>query len=379
MEYREIADTGWKASVIGLGTEHLDGKPYETVEETIHEAMKQGINMMDLFMPGDEVRKNIGRAIAGNREKFLIQGHICSTDINEQYDISRDLDTVKRYFENLLRHLDTDYIDFGMLFFIDTEENFKDVFETEILRYAQDLKRQGVVRRLGASSHNPVTARRIVETGEIDLLMFSINPAFDMMGADMILDDMVESVASASGIEPARAALYQACERQGVSISVMKTLGAGKLLSKEHSPFGDALSVGQCIHYALERPAVVSTLLGCKSAEEVRHAVSYFDLNDEEKDYSEIISNTEGNFQGSCVYCNHCLPCPVDIDIASVNRYLDIALLDKNNIPKSIVQHYSSLKAHGSDCIRCGSCEGRCPFSVPVTQRMETAAAVFGE
>ena len=81
MEYRRIGRTEMSASVIGLGTEHLDRKPPAVVEETIHAALDMGINMMDLFMPGEEVRRNIGRALAGRREKMLIQGHIGSVDL----------------------------------------------------------------------------------------------------------------------------------------------------------------------------------------------------------------------------------------------------------------------------------------------------------
>lgn len=58
-----------------------------------------GINLMDLFMPGEEVRSNIGRALAGRRDRMMIQGHICSVDLNRQYDISRDLATCRKYFE----------------------------------------------------------------------------------------------------------------------------------------------------------------------------------------------------------------------------------------------------------------------------------------
>ena len=54
MIYRELGNTGLQVSAIGIGTEYLDGKPYERVEEVIHAAAKAGINMMDLFMPGEE-------------------------------------------------------------------------------------------------------------------------------------------------------------------------------------------------------------------------------------------------------------------------------------------------------------------------------------
>lgn len=381
MEYRKIGATGMSVSSIGLGAEHLDNKPYEVVEETIRSALDVGMNMMDVFMPGEEVRSYIGRALGADREKFIIQGHIGSVDLSQQYDISRDLATCKKYFENLLRCLRTDYIDFGMLFFIDGEEALTQIYENGIVDYAQQLKKQGTIRAIGASSHDPVTAYKLVESGLVDLLMFSINPAFDMTPANAdVLATLNDSFGAQQyeNIDTKRADLYRLCEKKGVAITVMKTLGGGRLLRAEHSPFKKELSVGQCVHYALTRPAVVSALLGCQSKAEVEEAVRYYTLSAEEKDYSKIVGGYKGDYKGNCVYCNHCLPCPVGIDIASANRYLDIAMTEPENIPPSIRQHYTSMAAGGADCIACGSCEAKCPFDVPVIQKMEQAAELFG-
>jgi len=380
MQYRPIGKTGMSASVIGLGAEHLDNKPYETVETVIHAALDQGINIMDLFMPRETVRTNIGRALAGRRDKMLIQGHLCSTNNNEQNDISRDLPTVKKYFENLFRCLATDYIDIGMLFFIDTEKDFTAVFENGIVRYAQDLKQQGRIRAIGASSHNPAIARRLVETGVVDLLMFSINPAFDMIPAETYLIDIISEDKAwdfEKKLDRDRAGLYQFCEQREVAITVMKTLGSGKLLSPEHTPFAQPMTVAQCIHYALTRPAVVSALVGCRSREEVLEAAAYLEKSDAERDYSAVLQDYQGDFRGHCVYCNHCLPCPSGINIANVHKYLDIAVLDEANIPPGVKSHYRSLDHRASDCSACGSCEERCPFSVPVMANMKKAAALL--
>lgn len=379
MEYRQIGRTGLQAGVVGLGCEHLDGKPYAVVEETIHAALDNGINLMDLFMPGEEVRSNIGRALAGRRDRMMIQGHICSVDLNQQYDISRDPAVCRRYFETLLRCLRTDYIDFGMLFFVDSAADYSAAFESDILEYAQDLKRRGVIQAIGASSHNPVTARRIVESGVVDLLMFSINPAFDMMPPDSELEKMIGAPGELmTGMNPVRAELYRLCEQRGVGITVMKSLGAGKLISPEHTPFCKPLTVAQCIHYALTRPAVVSALVGCCSAAQVREAVGYLELSDAERDYAPIVGSRRNDFKGNCVYCNHCRPCPAGIDIAAVNKYLDIAKLEESTIPPSIAQHYRALEHTASQCIGCGSCEKRCPFGVPVIENMKLAARLFG-
>lgn len=389
MEYRKIGDTGMAASVVGLGTEHLDFKPYALVEETVHAAVERGINILDLFMPGDEVRTNVGRALAGRREKVLIQGHIGSVDSNGQYDVSRDVEVCKRYFESLLRCLGTDYIDFGMLLFMDSQEAFDEVFGGGVIEYARHLKRSGTIRAIGASSHNPEIALKVVETGLVDLLMFSVNPAFDLMPAGTgVLDALGDpaepekaplfSSLMRENVDPKRAELYRRCESLGVAITVMKTLGAGKLLSPDHTPFARPLTVGQCVHYALTRPAVVSALVGCKGEAEVREAVRYLEMSDAERDYAEAIGSFRGSFRGSCVYCNHCQPCPSGIDIGAVGKYLDIAALDADNVPPGVAAHYRALAAHASDCVACGECERRCPFSVAVIDNMRRAASVFG-
>lgn len=380
MDYRKIGKTEMSASVIGLGAEHLDGKSYDVVEETIHAALDCGINIMDVFMPGDEVRRNIGKALGNRRKEMIIQGHIGSVDLSQQYDISRDLPTCKRYFEKLLEHLGTDYIDVGMLFFLDSDEAVEQIHSNGIVDYALELKEKGIIRSIGTSSHNPQVARKVLETGLVDLIMFSINPAFDMTPAETDVLETFEHLAEQKyvTIDPVRAALYKYCEQNEIAITVMKTLGGGRLLSAEHSPFKKAMTVTQCIHYALTRPGVVSTMIGCQSAKQVEEAVGYLQTSDEQRDYMDIISGYQGELSGQCVYCNHCQPCPVDIDIAMVNKYLDIATLDTARIPPSIRQHYRSLSASGADCIACGSCEEKCPFSVPIIGNMERAADLFG-
>ncbi|MCL2214113.1 MAG: hypothetical protein FWC06_02770 [Treponema sp.] len=115
MIYRDIGKTGKKAGIIGLGSEHLDGKSYEQVKDVVDAALDHGINIFDVFMPGKEVRENISRALGSRRKDVLIQGHIGSTNIGQQYDISRDLPTVKRFFEEHLR-ICGGHIEFGMLF-----------------------------------------------------------------------------------------------------------------------------------------------------------------------------------------------------------------------------------------------------------------------
>jgi predicted aldo/keto reductase-like oxidoreductase len=129
MEYREIGKTGVKASVIGLGSE---GLARITASETAHVfdcAMDKGVNIMDCCLPGEELQHNIGQALRSRRKDMFIQGHIGSTATDGQYDVNRDIKVCGGNFENLLTGLGTDYIDFGMFFFVDTSGDFLKIFE----------------------------------------------------------------------------------------------------------------------------------------------------------------------------------------------------------------------------------------------------------
>jgi len=373
VEYRPIGATGLKCSAIGLGCEYFDVAkvPYDKIKETIDLALNGGINIFDVFMPGQEIREQIAKALSSRRKDVIIQGHIGSTDINKQYDISRDLPTVKKYFEDMLRIFGR--IELGMMFFIDSEADYKGVFETGFAEYVQQLKQQGDIGHIGFSSHNPKTAIRVIETGLPEMMMFSINPAFDMLPPDEYVFDHFDKGFGKDmfrGIDPTRAALYSLCQQKQIGITVMKALGAGKLMSPQHTPFQQPMTLAQCLHYALTRPAVCSVLPGCKSVQELSEVLNYNNLTDAQKDYAQVISTKRNDFRGACVYCSHCQPCPTGIDIATVNKYLDIAKLNPNNVPPSIKSHYNGLAHKGDECIACGHCERRCPFGVPVIKNM---------
>ena len=380
MKYRSLGRTNIQVSEVGFGCEFLEGKEFSVVKAAMDEAFRLGINIFDVFMSEPKVRTNIGITLEGRREKAIIQGHLGALWENGQYVRNLvDMNKIKDHFGDLLERLKTDYIDVGMIHFVDTDEDFEAAFNGELIGYAQELRQKGVIKSIGVSSHRTPVARRMVETGLIDVLMFSLNPAFDLMPGSLDIDAMFAADKSNmhKGIDPERMALYQACERHGTAITVMKAYMAARLLGTDKNPFGQALTPSQCIHYALTRPAAASALIGCVTPEDLRHAVAYEGATDEERDFSIIFQKENLGAQGQCMYCNHCLPCPAYIDIAQVNKYLDLATAS-DGIPATVAAHYNALPARAEHCTACGACEPRCPFDVPVRQRMEEAKWVFG-
>ncbi len=382
MNYRILGRTGLKASEIGLGGEWFNGKTAEHSKAIIDTALDAGINFIDVFMPQAATRDNVGNALKGRRDKFIIQGHLCTVFEDEQYCRTRDIAKSKESFNDLLTRLHTDYIEIGMIHYVDTEEDYQSVFETEMIEYAKELKEKGIIGHIGLSSHNPKTALKAVESGLIDVLMFSINSAYDMEHADTDIFSLIEYKGLGENgwtVDAARQKLYAACENLGVAITVMKPLGAGSLLNEKSSPFGVAMTVPQCIQYCLDRSGVKVVIIGCDSPEQVTEAVRYYDVSAQEREYSHIFaSGKDIVMTGRCMYCNHCQPCPSQIDIAAVTKYLDLAL-QQDTVPDSVRQHYLSLQANASDCIMCGTCEPNCPFGVNVRENMEKAQNVFGK
>ena len=379
MKYRQLGKTGLNVSEIGLGAEWLERHNAADVKAVIEHSAEYGINILDCWMSEPNVRSNIGAAIVGHREKWIIQGHIGSTWQNGQYERTRELGRVKDAFEDLLSRLGTDYIDLGMIHFVDEAAEFEKIMNGEFIEYVRNLKQNGTIHHIGLRTHNPDVAKLAALSGEIEMVLFSLNPAFDMLPAseDINLLFSEHYNENLKGIAPEREELYQICERENVGITVMKGYAGGRLFSAEKSPFGVALTPVQCLHYALTRPAVVSVLVGCSTPEEVDAAVAYEIATEDQKDYATVLANAPYHaYSGQCTYCGHCAPCPSYIDIAMVNKLYDLAEMQEE-IPATVQAHYSALSANASHCIGCSACEKRCPFGVSIVKQMTKTAQLF--
>ena len=169
--------------------------------------------------------------------------------------------------------------------------------------------------------------------------------------------------------------LFKRCEAEGIGISVMKPFFAGQLLRADQSPFGVALNHYQCLQYAIDRPGVLVAVPGVQTMEQLDTLLGFLTSTDEERDYSVIGTFTADTISGTCVYCNHCQPCPARIDIGLVNKYYDLVLA----VDAIAANHYTKLSVKADACLQCGHCEKRCPFGVKQMTRMKNIRQYFSK
>lgn len=363
MEYRIHPKTSQKIGVIGLGTGPIFNTPEKEAVAALTYAHEQGANYVDFAAAGAGAFRRAGQAFASVRGEMIYQVHFGADYTTGEYGWTTDLETIKRQVDWQLKELRTDYIDFGFIHCLDAEKDWDQYRRNGVLDYLLGMKKSGVVRHIGLSSHTPELAQKVLDTGLVDQLMFSINPAYDYQQGEF-----------AAGSAGERMALYRRCEAEGVGISVMKPYSGGQLLDARTSPFGRALTKVQCIQYALDKPGVLTVVPGVRNMDDVKGALAWLDASPQERDYSVLGTFTPKEAEGACVYCNHCAPCPAGLNIGLINKYYDLARIGD----AMAADHYAKLEKHAADCIGCGHCDGRCPFHVEQSARMRQIAAYFG-
>lgn len=345
MDYRKLGRTGLDVSAIGLGTEHLE-QSKETMESVLRIAVEAGISYIDVLY-GDTKRAadfwdNFAPAIKPYRDKLILAAHWGHP--------GSDLSECQRCFEDVLAYIGNDYSEVAIIPVVDSEEQWNEWCQ-EAMEYLLRYKEQGRIGHLGMSGHTMSTAIKAVNSGLIDVLMFPIN----LIGHD---DDEIKT-------------LYQACVDNDVGLVAMKPYHGGTLFSADGKSSG--ITPTQCLAYVLSLP-VSTTVPGVKNAEELRATLHYLEATNEEKDYRSVIANIHRHLAGQCVLCNHCLPCPQNIDIGWIIWHVDQA---RGGITNQLMESYAHHQVKASECNECGVCMERCPFEVDIIAKMEKAVEIF--
>ena len=361
MKYRTLGRTGVTVGEIGMGLEHLLDKEESVVINTIRAAIDGGVNYLDCH-PGHDFKDGsleyagyakLSKALEGVRDKLCI---ICLAPC-------RSFDGIQPRFENYLRALKTDHTDVFILACCDTSAQFETATGAgNLLDHAKKLRAEGKVRHIGISTHSSDIVYKAIESGDFDVIMYPVNPSSDI--ADGGSDE------NSTAAQP-RKSVYSECERNNIALVAMKPFAGGAIFREEVNAGFTPLNL---ISYTLAQNGVSAVVPGCTGPRQIEEILNYYNCPPEARDYSDAVAKSKWSVKGDCLYCNHCLPCSADINVAEVNRLLDGC----KNAPDAVLSaRYAALAAKASACTRCGECLERCPFEVDIIGKMKRAVDVF--
>jgi hypothetical protein len=374
MILRDLGKTGLRVGEIGLGTEHLGRtiKARQVIVEAVDKAVESGVNYFDLIFNFKEYIENYGVAFKEHRDKLVLACHLGSAVTrNQQYFKTRSVGICRKVFENTLSGLDTDYIDVANVTYVKNKKEYEEVIRAgSVLDLANRLKKEGKVHHIGISTHDASVVQMAARSGEFEVITYQVNMANNALRG--------------------RNGALVTCARENVGLVAMKPFAGGVLLSRNktvwiacgkrgggstlHLKIPAEITPVLCLAYTLSQVGVSTTIPGVRSLEQLNEILSYQYAPAKERDYSGVIKSFKEYHVGQCVYCNHCLPCPSNIDIGQIIRLLDNAKLGMTAETKAM---YDALEAKASECTACNACMNRCPFDVDVVSKMKEAANTF--
>ncbi|MFX1280879.1 MAG: aldo/keto reductase, partial [Promethearchaeota archaeon] len=278
MDYRSLGKTDLKVSEIGLGTEHLYGQPKSTVISVIAEALRNGINYLDIVFNVSKYIKNIGAAIRDYKEEIILTCHIGSIEKEGKVKRSRSIHECERTILNTVKLLGRDFIDIVNIQYVKENEYEKITSSTGLLDLAIKLQKVGKVRYICLSTHNFSVGMRTIASGYFDVIMSPIN----------IVNDTIEE----------RNNFLRECKRKNIGVVAIKPFAGGKLLQKNRTvtiakyqsgginikkKIPSSASPIKCINYVLSQVGVSTTIPGVKNLEELKELLLYFKATNEEK------------------------------------------------------------------------------------------------
>jgi len=384
MQYRRLGRTGLNVSEIGMGTEHLLDKDEQTVIATIKAAVEGGVNYFDCHVGHDFPEESVsydgydklGKALAGLRDKLYISYITFYKD--------RSFEFTQPRFDYFLNALNTDHTDVFMIQFCDKENDYESILsENGALDHVKKLRLEGKVRFIGISTHSTEIAHKAIKSGEFDVIMFPVNPAFDVLtDEEQYKTDNLETLWDAAHDFNAdkadetrpRKSVYNECEKNDIGLVAMKPFAGGFIFRVE----GEAgFTPVNLISYALTQNGVATVVPGCTKPDEINEILTYKTAGDDVRDYSGAVAKSRWSVAGSCIYCNHCLPCEAGISVGVINKFIDSVDYNPDTDIGEIHSGYDKLPVKASACVECGICEERCPFDVKIISRMKRAAELF--
>ncbi|MFV0465565.1 MAG: aldo/keto reductase [Lachnospiraceae bacterium] len=326
----------------------------EKAQEMIDYALEQGINYFDTAY----VYHN------GESEKFL--GEALKKHPRDSYYLATKFFILanpdyKAVFEEQLKRLQTDYIDFYLIHGI-FDHTFQQYLDCGCIDYFLEQKKLGRIKYLGFSTH-----------AEVDnMTTFADHHKWDFAQIQLNYFDWKYGTAKEQ---------YEVLERREIPIIVMEPIRGGRLssltpeaerlLTQAHPDWSIA---SWALRFVKDLPQVQVVLSGMSTLDQIKDNLKTFDVDEHltETDM-ELLMNACDIFHEQvvvpCTACRYCCDdCPVSINIP---EFLKIFNAYKVDGPWALSE-LSTVDSKGqpADCISCGACTGHCPQSIDVPEIM---------
>ena len=221
MNYKKLGKSGVEVSELILGCWAMGGDYFGATEdesslEALQVSYENGVNTFDtaeIYGSGRSERVVGEAARRIGREKVKI--------ISKVFKPSMAHDKMVKACEDSLSRLGTDYLDVYFLHYPIPEE---EVSIQERMETMTELKKAGKIRAIGMSTHNPRVALLAAKSGVVDVIMFSVNPAYDLLPPTEDVDSIFEKETyenALSSTDPERQELYSLCESRGVALTCL--------------------------------------------------------------------------------------------------------------------------------------------------------------
>ena len=402
MTYRVNHNTGDSVSVLGYGCMRLptvagakdDADPeidQEAVNAQVDYALEHGVNYFDTSPAYCKGRSEhvMGIALARHpRDSYFI-----ATKLSNFAPSTWPREESIAMFENSLKELQTDYIDYLLLHAVG-QGSFEALnsryIDNGILDYLKEKKEAGVIRNLGFSYHGDVKVfdhlLEMMDRGEVhwDFVQIQLN-YIDWNNAKKINERNTDA-----------SYLYAELERRDIPVVIMEPLLGGRLASvsapiaakmKQRRP--DDSVASWAFRYAATRPGILTVLSGMTYLDHLKENVATYSpldpISDEENEFLEVVAQEIlQNDTVPCTDCKYCMPCPYGVNIPAIFAHYNKCINDDNVARDTRDPHYDKARRaflvgydravtrlrQASRCIACGNCLSECPQSINIPARL---------
>lgn len=347
MQKRCLGKTGLDVSIIGFGGIKLPGVDEDMTTEVLNKALDMGINFFDTARGYGDSEIKIGKAISHRRKEYFIctKSHV------------KTAEQMKKEIEQSLTNLKTDYIDVYLLHSLRLPEQYETVMSSNgALSALKEAKSQGLIKHIGFSSHRYRETMKLgIESGEFEVIMV----AYNILNDELVDEDVMPLA-----------------KENDMGVIVMKPLAGGALASPpEEVDFAGKITVSatQALRFVLANDAVTLAIPGMTKVSELIENVqvgnTFQQMSADEK--RELIEAAEALGKEFCRGCGYCLPCPNEIKIPVILRHL--GYYTKYGLKDWARGRYSMVEVKADECGECGECEDKCPYELPIIEKLKQA------